>query len=71
MKWFRRNKKEHDGAKPAWAFPFTLSDVAFGAGAGVTLTGIWWVYPPATLVLGGASLCVVALKIGVSHEPGR
>lgn len=43
-----------------------LHDTLTLAGAALLCAGIWWVYPPAALILAGAAL----VAVGVAGRPG-
>lgn len=60
-------RKRRDGnPKEPWRLPVSRAELAFATGLAVALIGVWWIFPAAALVLGGLSLCAVALKLGVS-----
>ncbi len=45
------------------------SDVAVAAGLALFATGLWWIYPPASLLFMGAALVAVGMLMG--REPRR
>ena len=44
-------------------------DALFGAGLFLALAGIWLIYRPASMVIGGGAVCAIALRTAPTKGP--